>query len=243
MTDTGDFEPAEIARVKDELSHLFFDRAPAGVLDDFTEGMRRVLPDTTCDACTNRTRCGRRFHVVDGPTFAREEAWIANYVAGLRGRVLDVGCGEQLYRNELTPLVRSGRVQYTGLDPDEVSLAPLRAALPQGRFYVGGIEDFRGEPASYDHILCLRSLNHVVDVDEALARMAGLLRPGGSLLLVECTPFAMLRRPEQVAAADQAPRAGQQHFRNLASDDVIPFARRRALHVLEHHPATLQTTN
>src|SRR6185369_9412297 len=113
----------------------------------------------------------------------------------------------------------------------------------EGRFIAGGIEGFRGQAASYDHILCLRSLNHVADLDEAVARMSALLKPGGSLLMVETTPFAMLRRPEQVAAADRAPRAGHQHFRNLASEDVLPFARRRALHVREHHPASLAAAN
>jgi SAM-dependent methyltransferase len=243
VTDTGDFTPAEIARVKDDWSHLFLDRAGPGVLDDFTEGMRRVRPDPTCATCPNRSHCGRRFTVVEGAPFAREEAWIASYIAGLRGRVLDVGCGEQLYRNQLEPLVRSGAVRYTGLDPDEPSLARLRAALPAGRFLVCGIEDFRGEPASYDHILSLRSLNHVADLDEALARMSGLLKPGGTLLIVECTPFAMLRSRDQVAAADRAPRAGHQHFRNVASEEVLPLARRRALQVLEHQPANLATTN
>lgn len=243
VTDTGDFAPADIARVKDDLSHLFVDRAPLGVLDDFMEGMRRVLPDATCDTCTNRPSCGRRFHVVEGPPFAHEEAWIATYITGLRGRVLDVGCGEQLYRAQLTPLIRGGAVHYTGLDPDEVSLAQLRAALPEGRFHSGGIEDFRDDAASYDHILCLRSLNHVADVDAALARMASLLKPEGFLLLVECTPFAMLRRPEQVTAADRAPRAGQQHLRNLSSAEVMPFVRRRSLRVVHHRPAALQNTN
>lgn len=243
VTDTGDFASAEIARVKDEWSHVFVDRAAPGVLDDFTEGMRRVLPDATCDPCAHRAHCGRRFRLIEGAPYAREEARIAAHIAGLRGRVLDVGCGEQLYRDTLEPLVRSGALRYTGLDPDELSISRLRAALPDGRFLVGGIEDFRGEPASYDHILCLRSLNHVFDVDEALARMAELLKPGGQLLIVEGTPFALLRRPEQVAAADSAPRAGHQHFRNLASDEVVPFARRRALRVVEHHPAGLQTTN
>ena len=161
----------------------------------------------------------------------------------MRGRVLDVGCGEQLYRNVLAPLLRAGAVQYTGLDPDEPSLSRIGEAFPEGRFFLGGIEEFRGAPASYNHILCLRSLNHVVDIDAAFARMARLLKPGGQLLLVECTPFALLRRPEQVVAADAAPRAGHQHFRNLASTDVLPFARRRALRVLQHRPAGLATTN
>jgi SAM-dependent methyltransferase len=242
-TDTGDFAPSEIRRIKEEWSHLFLDRAAAGVLDDFTEGMRRVLPDPVCDPCAHRARCARRFRVVDGAPFAGEEALIAAHVGGLQGRVLDVGCGEQLYRDRLEPLVRSESVVYTGLDPDERSIDALRAVLPQGRFYLGGIENFWAEPSSYDRILCLRSLNHVFDIDEALARMAALLKPQGQLLIVETTPFAMLRRPEQVAAADRAPRAGHQHFRNVTSTEVLPFARRRSLRVVEHHPAGLATTN
>jgi 2-polyprenyl-3-methyl-5-hydroxy-6-metoxy-1,4-benzoquinol methylase len=205
--------------------------------------MRRVRADALCEPCAHRGRCGRRFRIVDGPPFAREEAWIANYVAGLRGHVLDVGCGEQLYQKQLAPLLSSGAVEYTGLDPDEHSLARIRTALPQGRFHRGGIEDFSGEPETYDAILCLRSLNHVVDLDEAVSRRTALLKPGGSLLIVETTPFAMLRLPEQVAAADRAPRAGHQHFRNLASHEVLPLAQRRGLNVVHHHPAALHTTN
>jgi SAM-dependent methyltransferase len=242
-SDTGDFSAAEIAHVKDDLSHLFVDRAPPGVLDDFVQGMRRVLPDPVCGDCRNRQRCGTRFVLREGPPFAAEEAWIEAYVAGLRGRVLDVGCGEQLYRATLAPLLRSGAVSYTGLDPDATSLAHARAALPQGRFLATGIEQFRGRPGAYDRVLCLRSLNHVTDLDDAVARMAQALAPGGELLIVETTPFAMLRRPEQVAAADRAPRAGHQHFRNVTSEDVLPLVRRHRLRVLHHHPISRAATN
>lgn len=243
VSDTGDFSAAEIARVKDDWSHVFIDRAAPGVLDDFIEGMRRVVPDHLCDGCAHRQQCGRRFALVEGAPYGEQEAWIARYVAGLRGRVLDVGCGEQLYRGVLAPLLRSGAVEYSGLDPDEPSLEVARAALPEGRFALGGIEDYRDAPQRYDRVLCLRSLNHVRDVDEALARMAVLLKPGGQLLIVECTPFAMLRRAEQVAAADRAPRAGHQHFRNVASDEVVPYARARGLEVLEHQPSSRAGTN
>ncbi len=242
-TDTGDFSADEIARVKDRWSHLFVDRAEAGVLDDFTEGMRRVRPDPVCDGCAHRADCAHRFTMVDGPPFAAEEAWIADYVKHLRGRVLDVGCGEQLYRDEIVPLVRSGIVAYTGIDPDQPSLDEWRTLLPEGRFFQGGVEDFVGLPASYDRVLCLRSLNHVYDLDEAVARMASLMKPRGQLLIVETTPFAMLREAEQVAHADRAPRAGHQHFRNVTSEDVLPYARRRGLEVLHHHPVGLETTN
>ncbi|MGH7790391.1 MAG: methyltransferase domain-containing protein, partial [Candidatus Binatia bacterium] len=242
-TDTGDFAPAEMARIKDEWSHVFVDRAAPGVLDDFTHGMRRVRPDPVCAACARRAHCGHRFAVVDGPPYAREEAWIAAHMAGLHGHVLDVGCGEQLYQDILAPLVRDGAVTYHGLDPDEPALARLRAVIPEGRYTLGGIEEFEGVPASCDHILSLRSLNHVRDLDLALARMAALLRPGGQLLLVETTPFAMLRRAAQVAAADHAPRAGHQHFRNVTSEEILPLAARHGLRVVHHHPVGLDTTN
>jgi SAM-dependent methyltransferase len=229
--------------VKAEWCHLFLDRAAPGMLDDFKEGMRRVVPDPVCDPCAHRAACGRRHLVVDGQPFAREEAWIAAHVRNLRGRVLDVGCGEQMYRDELAALLRAGTIAYTGLDPDTESLARFRAAVPDARLHLGDIEHFAGEPASYDHVLCLRSLNHVRDVDEAFSRMAGLLSPGGSLLLVETTPFAMLRTPEQVAAADRAPRAGHQHFRNVSSEDVLPLVGRHGFRVVAHHRAGRETTN
>jgi len=242
-SDSGDFSDDEIAHVKDDLSHLFVDRSPPGVLDDFIEGMRRVLPDATCEPCPQRGSCARRFAVVDGAPYAQQEARIVTFIAALRGRVLDVGCGEQLYQSELLPLVRGGQVEYHGLDPDESSLSRLRGTLPQGHYYLGGIEQFRPAAQGFDRILCLRALNHVLDLDEAVGRMAEMLMPGGQLLLVECTPWAMLRDADQVAGADQAPRAGHQHFRNVASDAVLPLARRRGLRVVEHQPSSRSGTN
>jgi SAM-dependent methyltransferase len=240
VTDTADFADAEIARIKSDYSHLFLDRAEPGVLDDFKHGMRRVLPDPACDDCAG---CGGRFHVIDGEPFAREEEIVAAHIGRLRGRVLDVGCGEQLYRDEIAALIRAGTVAYTGLDPDAESLDRFRAAIPEATLRLGDIEHYEDAPASYDHVLCLRALNHVLDLDEALARMSRMLKPGGLLLLLEMTPFAMLRRAEQIAAADRAPRAGHQHFRNCASEDVLPLVARHGLRVVEHRPIGRDTSN
>lgn len=243
VTDTGDFASAEIARIKSDYSHLFVDRAAPGVLDDFKHGMRRLLPDPICDPCAHHATCGRRFVVVEGEPYAREEAVIAGHIARLRGRVLDVGCGEQLYRDEIAALLRADTIAYTGLDPDEESLGRFGAAIPEATLRLGDIEHYEDEPASYDHVLCLRALNHVFDLDEAFTRMARVLKPGGLLLLLEMTPFAMLRRAEQIAAADRAPRAGHQHFRNVASEDVLPLAARHGFRVVEHRPVGRPTSN
>ena len=123
-------------------------------------------------------RTGRGSSSSTGRPFAREEAWTAAFIAGLRGRVLDVAAAASSSIATSSHRWCARAPCGTPASTPTISLDRIRAALPDGRFYVGGIEDFRGEPASYDHLLCLRSLNHVFDLDEALARMSALLGRG-----------------------------------------------------------------
>ncbi|HEY3359898.1 MAG TPA: methyltransferase domain-containing protein, partial [Polyangia bacterium] len=242
-TDTADFSPADVRRVKRDLGHLFLDRSATAALDDFVDSVRRVTADPFCDPCDRRDGCGRRYRVDPEPPFRRDERWIAAWIGRLRGRVLDVGCGEQLYKDVLAPLVRAGTIEYHGLDPDAPSIEALRRAVPEGHYTVGPIETYHHRPRYFDHILALRSLNHLVDVGEAFARMVELLRPMGTLLIAECTPFALLRESRQVDYADRQPRAGHQHLRNWDSWDTLPLLRLLPLRTLYHRPITAQTNN
>ncbi|MBI5477778.1 MAG: methyltransferase domain-containing protein [Deltaproteobacteria bacterium] len=242
-TDTGDFSLSEVSRVKHDFGHLYLDRSATAALDDFVDSIRRVAPDPYCDPCDRKERCGRRFREVDEPPFRREERWIAGWVHRLRGRILDVGCGEQLYRAQLAPLVQAGLVEYHGLDPDEAAVSELRRAIPQGRYHVGEIERFEHAAGYFDHVLCLRALNHVTDVREALSRMVALTRPLGTLLIAECVPFALLRNSGQVDFADRQPRAGHQHLRNWDSWEVAPFLRLHSLRTIYHRPVSALTNN
>jgi 2-polyprenyl-3-methyl-5-hydroxy-6-metoxy-1,4-benzoquinol methylase len=242
-TDTADFSPDEVQSVKQRYGHLYLDRSPTAALDDFVTSIRRVAPDPYCDPCTRRERCGRRFREVEAPPFERDERWIAGWVGRLRGRVLDVGCGEQLYRAQLAPLVRDGVVEYHGLDPDERALGELRRAIPLGHYHLGDIEQFEHRAGYFDHVLCLRALHHVTDLREALARMVALTRPLGTLLVAECVPFALLRDAAQVEFADRQPRAGHQHLRNWDSWEVLPFLRLHSLRTIYHRPVSAQTNN
>jgi SAM-dependent methyltransferase len=241
--DTRDFDAAAIRRVKRDYSHLYFDRSATAALDDFVDSIRRVAPDPFCDPCAERDRCGRRALVREGRAFTRDERWIANWVGRLRGRVLDVGCGEQLYRDRLAPLVEQGLIEYHGLDPDTVALGELARHIPGGRYTLGGIETYQHRPGYFDHLLCLRSLNHITDLRVAFERMVGLLRPQGTLLIAECTPFALLREARQVAFADRQPRAGHQHLRNWDSWEVLGQLRLHPLRTMYHRPVTAGSNN
>ncbi len=101
-----------------------------------------------------------------------------------RGLLLDVGCGE----GYLLALARAQRpsLQLVGLDHDERRVAVARQALadePDLRLLVG---DLRGsELPRADMITCLDVLHYMppAQQDAALARMAEILAPGGSLLV------------------------------------------------------------
>lgn len=107
-------------------------------------------------------------------------AWLRGWVGRLaprdgRGRILDVGCGDGLFFDDLA---RFGAVD--GLEPDGTLLGdgPWRdriAVVPLD-------ERFRPEEP-YDLVLMLDVLEHIEDDAGALLAARDALRPGGRLLL------------------------------------------------------------
>lgn len=96
-------------------------------------------------------------------------------------RVLELGCG----RAEKTRLLAETRRmrEIMALEVDEIQHAKnlLVADLPTVRFAHGGAEAIPAEDASVDIVLMFKSLHHVPVplMDQALAEIARVLRPGG----------------------------------------------------------------
>ncbi|HZU72183.1 MAG TPA: class I SAM-dependent methyltransferase [Acidimicrobiales bacterium] len=107
-------------------------------------------------------------------------------------RALDVGCGEGILARRLRRVVP----QVVGLDHDGEALALARAqAVPAGVSYVqGDIRHPPFPPGSFDLVASVAVIHHLYE-EEALARMAELLRPGGTLVVVG---LARSRRPSDL---------------------------------------------
>ena len=100
------------------------------------------------------------------------------------GRILDVGCGNGAIS---IPLLRPDN-HLTLVDVSSAMISIARSNIPAE---LTGNADLQNadlmvaelEPHSYDLIICMGVLAHVESPSATLARVASLLRPGGSLIL------------------------------------------------------------
>ena len=242
-TPTADFTDAEITRAKDELGQLYLDVSEGAAFDDFAKSLRRLRAHPECPGCPDRLSCCGAVVIDEAQPFLREERWLREEISRMRGRVLDVGCGEQPYRNEVAALIAAGHIEYHGLDPDAAALDAIRKSGMGGTLHLGGVEGFEWEAGYFDHVLALRSLNHFLDMERAFAVIGRLMRVDADLVLCDSPPFAMLRTPHQVRHADTHAPVGHEHYRNWTSQQVVEFLKRFPFRVDVHRPIDTETSN
>jgi len=105
------------------------------------------------------------------------------------GRVADVGSGT----GYLLRLVarRAPSAELIGYDTFAAVLPLARRLCPEATFEARGLKDIDG---SFDTVFSTEVLEHLVDPASALERLAGLVRPGGALVLT--TPDGRLDQQE-----------------------------------------------
>ena len=222
-TRTRDFAPDELRAVVERWGQLYLDASAKDAPDDFAADLRKLVRDPACASCPSPA-CPGALVPTDGDPFGADDAVVLGLVAGLRGDVLDVGCGDGRYGEALAPRVASGVVRYRGFDPDAERIEGLRARWPWATLEVGTAEEAPLEPESLDHALVLRSWNHLLDPGGVAARLVRALRPGGTLLVVDNVTFGLLRTAAQATRAEAGPAAFE-HWRN---DDAARAAGRLA---------------
>jgi len=229
-TSTRDFSDVEIEETKRRLEQVYVDISDKNAPDDFARDLRKLALVPECATCPAYEKCTRCYRIVDEDIFTRDDAELMTLLQELRGDVLDVGCGDTRYGHVLEPLVRNGLVRYRGVEPNADAAARVRARWPWAAVDVSPVESLALDRASYDHILVLRSYNHLRDPGDALARLTHSLRPGGTLLVADNVAFGLVRQHDHARRAE-AGSAVFEHYRNDASD--------RAAHTLADLPLEL----
>ena len=110
--------------------------------------------------------------------------WILRNLPARRRVAVEVGCGMGVLVGKLAPRF----VRVTGIDADEAMAAAASARLardPAVTICWSGFEEFASAAGhgAADLITMVAVLHHL-DLDDTLARIPGLLAPGGRLLVV-----------------------------------------------------------
>ena len=119
-----------------------------------------------------------RRYVLDAPMLARIEG---------RGfqRALDVGCGE----GRFCRLIARHVAHITGIDPSPSLIDEAKRRDPQADYGVGYAETLNFADGSFDLVISYLSLIDIDDIDAAIAEMARVLAPGGTLLIANLNSF------------------------------------------------------
>ena len=215
-----DFDDDQLEHMKFEAGQLYLDASRKAAPDDFARDLVKLERSNMCVECPAVDTCAGMFEPRFENVFGRDDQHVRAHLSGLRGDVLDVGCGEMPYADTLESGIASGSVRYLGIDPDAAALDRVGARLPDADLRVGTLADVEPD-RTFDHVLVLRSWNHLPDPEAFAVRVRSMVRPGGSLVVVDNVAFALARTRAQTRRA-QTSTARWEHCRN--DDDVRAHA-------------------
>ncbi len=127
--------------------------------------------------------------------YAREFVLDVPMLARVTGRgfttALDVGCGEGRFCRAL----REQGIAAIGIDPTEALIRQARLRDPTGEYRLGRAERLEFAAASFDLVVSYLTLIDIPDIAAAIAEMARVLRPGGTLLIANLNSFVTAGPP------------------------------------------------
>ncbi len=210
-TATRDFDDGALRAVVHGLGQLYLDVSQKPSLDDFARDLVALDRSPVCAGCPVVSACAGLFEASPVDRFTRDDGRVRAWLSTLAGTVLDVGCGEAPYADVFDGAVRARTVRYVGIDPDARRIEALRARWPDADLRVAAAED--PLDLAVDHALVLRSWNHLRNPVRVLETFAQIVRPGGSLTVVDNVAFGVVRGRAQARAAE-ASGSGFEHLRN-----------------------------
>ena len=115
-------------------------------------------------------------------------------------RVLEAGCG--VGAQTVTLVANSPGAQFTSIDvsADSLAIARERVTADNVEFVQADLLGFQAEP--FDHVFVCFVLEHLRDPYAALRKLKALLKPGGTITVIEGDHGSAYFHPESEAADD-----------------------------------------
>lgn len=235
--DTRDFSDGELHVIKHDLGQVYYDVSRKPAPTDFARDLVKLKRSALCTGCEHQAGCTGLFEPLLDDVFTRDDQHVRTTIAGVEGRVLDVGCGEGPYADLWAERVRSGCVDYVGIDPDANHLQQLAKRWPWAKLHPMTAEQLDPDVhGRFDHVLILRSWNHLHNPDHALTTIVEMLPAGGVLTIVDNVAFGLARTQKQSHRGERS-SARHEHFRNDSAEQALAVLKK----VAAERPFTLLT--
>jgi SAM-dependent methyltransferase len=122
--------------------------------------------------------------IVDEPAWP----WLASVGVAGAGRALDIGCGAGRRTIELAS--HFDEVVGVDLSAPLVELARSRRSAPNVRYEVADLSAF-DDADGFDLVFSANTLHHVDPLEPALEHLRGLVRPGGTAVLLDVVDLGL----------------------------------------------------
>lgn len=118
-----------------------------------------------------------------------------------RSAILDVGCGTGRFTRQLAHHL-SAATEIVGVDPDKDSIDEARRETDDRRvrYQIRDAAALAFEDARFDLVTISNALHHVPDPAQVLGELERVLRPGGTLLVVEVVSDGLSKAQEAARA-------------------------------------------
>jgi protein-L-isoaspartate O-methyltransferase len=219
VTRTSDFTDAEIRRVVHDKGQLYLDRSQKLQIEDLGQDTVQLVVSNECRECDAFEMCCLVYEKAKESFFEMDEAWVRSWLGQVRGRVLDVGTGSGYYYSAVTELIHKGEITIQAIEPEEKYWA--RLSEMGLKVIAHRLEEAQIEPASYDYVVAIRSINHIADINAGLEKMVKAMRANGTMLLIESLPLPLVRSRKASQRCHEMATGGFQHFHNNDLHEVL----------------------
>ncbi|MEX2290138.1 MAG: methyltransferase domain-containing protein [Mycobacteriales bacterium] len=156
--------------------------------------------------------------IYDAPAVVDQRAATRRLLAARPGaRVLDLGCGPGHLTAELAGDVgEQGHVLGLDRQPSMIEAARRRTGRGAGQarrnFVLGSATALPLDDASCDGVVAVQVLEYVPDLEQAVAELCRVLRPGGTAVLVDTDWRSCVWHSADRDRTDTVLRAWEEHF-------------------------------
>lgn len=243
--DTRDFSDGEIKEIKHELGQVYVDVSRKDAPDDFRADLVKLERSPMCADCPEHDHCTGMFEPNMNDVFGRDDQEVVRRLEAMSGKVLDLGCGEAPYATALDTIIRSGQVDYTGVDPDAKRLAQLQERWPNAATHCARAEEYLESIDALDavdHVLVLRSWNHLADPESVVEALVRRMAPGAQLLVVDNVAFGLARTAGQTQRGEGS-SAELEHYRNDGAAQAAAVLDAAGLELVDRVDVTPERSN